>query len=88
VNHLFNWYTNTSCTSSALHGAARTPTPIIDRLQAELLKALQFPEAKERILGLGAEPIGSTSKDAAAFLKNETARWARVAKEARIPLVE
>jgi tripartite-type tricarboxylate transporter receptor subunit TctC len=67
---------------------ARTPVPIIERLHAELAKALQHPEARERILGLGAEPIGSTPKDAAAFLKNETARWARVAKEARIPLVE
>ena len=67
---------------------ARTPAPIIDRLQAELVKALQHPEVKERIMGLGAEAIGSTPKEAAAFLKNETARWARVAKEARIPLVE
>ena len=67
---------------------AKTPAPIIDRLQAELSKALQNPEAKERILGLGAEPIGSTPKEAVAFLKNETARWARVAKEARIPQVE
>ncbi len=67
---------------------ARTPAAIVERLHAELVKALQFPEAKERILGLGAEPIGSAPKDAAAFLKNETARWARVAKEAKIPLVE
>jgi len=67
---------------------SRTPAPIIERVQAELVKALQNPEAKERILWLGAEPVGSTPKEAAAFLKNETARWARVAKEARIPLVE
>ena len=67
---------------------ARTPAPIVDRLNAELVKALQHPEVKERIMGLGAEAIGSTPKEAAVFLKNETARWARVAKEARIPLVE
>ena len=67
---------------------ARTPAPIVDRLNAELVKALQHPEVKERIMGLGAEAIGSTPKEAAAFLKNETARWARVAREAKIPLVE
>lgn len=67
---------------------ARTPAPIIDRLQAELTKAMQYPEARERILGLGAVPIGSTPKEAAAFLKNEIARWTRVSKEARIPQVD
>ena len=67
---------------------ARTPAPIVDRLNAELVKALQHPEVKERIMGLGAEAIGSTPKEAAAFLKNETARWARVAREAKIPLVD
>jgi tripartite-type tricarboxylate transporter receptor subunit TctC len=67
---------------------ARTPAAIIDRLQVELVKAMQVPEAKERIRELGAEPVGSTPREAAAFLKNETARWARVWKEARIPTVD
>jgi tripartite-type tricarboxylate transporter receptor subunit TctC len=67
---------------------ARTPAVIIDRLQGELVKAMQDPEAKERIMALGAEPVGSTPREAAAFLKNEIARWAKVSKEARIPLVD
>jgi tripartite-type tricarboxylate transporter receptor subunit TctC len=67
---------------------ARTPAAIIDRLQGELVKAMQDPEAKERIMGLGAEPVGSTPREAASFLKNEIARWAKVSKEARIPLVD
>jgi tripartite-type tricarboxylate transporter receptor subunit TctC len=67
---------------------ARTPAAIIDRLQGELVKAMQDPEAKERIMALGAEPVGSTPREAAAFLKNEIARWAKVSKEARIPLVD
>jgi tripartite-type tricarboxylate transporter receptor subunit TctC len=67
---------------------ARTPAVIVDRLQGELVKAMQEPEAKERILALGAEPVGSTPREAAAFLKNEIARWAKVSKEARIPLVD
>jgi tripartite-type tricarboxylate transporter receptor subunit TctC len=71
-----------------LMAPARTPTAIIDRLHGELVKAMQDPEAKERILGLGAEPVGSTPREAAAFLKNEIARWAKVSKEARIPLID
>ncbi len=67
---------------------ARTPAAIIDRLRAELVKALQNPEVVERAKELGAEPVGSTPREAAAFLKNEIARWAKVSKEAHIPLVE
>jgi len=67
---------------------ARTPAAIIDRLRAELVKALQNPEVVERARELGAEPVGSTPREAAAFLKNEIARWAKVSKEARIPLVD
>lgn len=67
---------------------ARTPAAIIDRLHAELVKALQNPEVVERAKELGAEPVGSTPREAAAFLKNEIARWAKVSKEARIPLVD
>lgn len=67
---------------------ARTPAPIIERLRAELVKAQQHPEAKERIMALGAESVGSAPAEAAAFLKNEVARWAKVAKEAKIPLVD
>lgn len=65
-----------------------TLAAIIERLQAELAKAMQHAEARERILGLGAEPVGSALRDAATFLKNETARWGTVSKEARIPLVD
>lgn len=67
---------------------ARTPAAIIDRLRAELVKALQNPEVVERAKELGAEPVGSTPREAAAFLKNEIARWAQVSKEAHIPLVD
>ena len=71
-----------------LMAPARTSPAVIERVHAELVKALQVPEARERILALGAEPIGAPPKEAAAFLKNEMARWARVAKEAKIPLVD
>lgn len=67
---------------------ARTPPAIIERVHAELVKAMQVPDARDRILALGAEPVGAPPRDAVAFLKNEMARWARVSKEAKIPLVD
>jgi len=36
---------------------------------------------RERFLALGAEPVGSTSEQFAAFFKNEVAKWAKVVKE-------
>jgi len=67
---------------------ARTPAAVVERYNAEVVKVLQHPEARERILGLGAEPVGSSSKEAAAFLKSELARWSKVAKEAKIQAVD
>lgn len=67
---------------------AHTPNAVVQRLNAELAKALGNREARERITGLGADPIGSSPQEAAAFLKSELARWARVAKEANIQAVD
>jgi len=63
---------------------AGTPAATMQRLNAELLKALNVPTARERIVGLGAEPAGSTAAEAAAFLRAQTERWARTVREARI----
>ncbi len=67
---------------------ARTPAFVIERLNAELSKALQVPEARERIIGLGADPVGSTPTEGAHLLKAELARWARTVKEARIQVID
>jgi tripartite-type tricarboxylate transporter receptor subunit TctC len=63
---------------------AATPRPIIDRLNAEALKALASPEVRERLTVLGAEPMGMTPAAFDAFLRSETARMAQVVKSAGI----
>lgn len=60
---------------------AGTPAPVIAKLRAEIVAALQLPEIKERIAGLGFEPIGSTPEAFAAFIKSEVTQWAKVARE-------
>ena len=45
------------------------------------VKAMQIPEVSKRLLSLGFEPIGSTPEEAAASIRNELAKWARVARE-------
>jgi tripartite-type tricarboxylate transporter receptor subunit TctC len=63
---------------------AKTPTVIVDRLHGEIVRILQRPEMQERLLGLGADPVGSSPQAFAAFIKSEHAKWARVIREANI----
>lgn len=51
------------------------------RLQAETANVLRLPEVRERLATLGAEPVGSTQEQFAAFMRAEDARWGRVIRE-------
>jgi tripartite-type tricarboxylate transporter receptor subunit TctC len=63
---------------------ARVPAEIVARLNAEIVRILKLPEMHERLLGLGADPVGNTPQAFAAFVKSEHDKWARVIKEAGI----
>ncbi len=68
----------------ALLAPAGTPKAIIDRLNAEALKALASAEVKQKLAGFGAEPMPMSSAAFDAFIKAETARMAQVVKSAGI----
>jgi tripartite-type tricarboxylate transporter receptor subunit TctC len=70
----------------ALWVPAGTPKDIVDRLGAEVGKALASPELKQIWAGLNATTGPTNPKDATVFLSDETARWAKVAKEASIKI--
>ena len=63
---------------------AKTPKAIIDRVSEETRKAVAAPDTRKRLLDLGAEPLGSTPEEFAAFVKSEYAKWGVVVKEAGI----
>ena len=64
---------------------AKTPRPVIDRLAAELAKVLEQPEIKQRLAGIGMEPVADSSPKAfGALIQSELARWAKVVREAGI----
>lgn len=63
---------------------AKTPRPIIDRLHAEIVRALNSADLRDRLKGLGADPVGNTPEQYAAFMQNEIAKWAKVIKAAGI----
>jgi tripartite-type tricarboxylate transporter receptor subunit TctC len=55
-----------------------TPKPIIDRLAAETAKAINESDIKERFSQIGIVPVGNTPAQAAKFLEDEIAKWAKV----------
>ncbi len=63
---------------------AGTPRDIITRLHGATAKALQNPEVRQRLLNDGAEPVGSSPEEFAAYLRSETAKWAKVIQAAGI----
>jgi tripartite-type tricarboxylate transporter receptor subunit TctC len=61
--------------------AARTPQPIVDRLSAEILKAMDAPDMRERLRGMGSEPPAARSPDQfAAFVAAELKTYTALVK--------
>jgi tripartite-type tricarboxylate transporter receptor subunit TctC len=60
---------------------AGVPQPVVQRLNAEFVKALQQPELRQRLASQGAEPLTSTPEEFAAYLRSEIAKWAKVVKD-------
>lgn len=56
----------------------RTPRRVVARLQAEIVKALDAPEVKERLGAQGLDPVGNTPEQFAAYVQSEIVKWAKV----------
>lgn len=63
---------------------AKTPRAIVERLHGEIVKALASPQVKEKLVGLGADPVGNTPEQYTAFMQAEIAKWTKVIKAAGI----
>ncbi|SNS47801.1 Tripartite-type tricarboxylate transporter, receptor component TctC [Noviherbaspirillum humi] len=59
---------------------AATPAPVVNKLSNEVAKIVALPEIREKILGQGAEPVGSKSDEFASYIRSETKKWAEVVK--------
>jgi tripartite-type tricarboxylate transporter receptor subunit TctC len=63
---------------------AGTPSDIVSKLNAEVAKAAQTAEARNRLLADGSEPYTMSSAQMADLMKRETAQWAQIVKAAKI----
>jgi tripartite-type tricarboxylate transporter receptor subunit TctC len=64
---------------------AGTPKPVIDRLNAELQKALVIPAVKSRLEDMGGEVRGSTPEEMRNMVAAQTQKWIQVVNDAKIP---
>lgn len=67
---------------AGLMAPAGTPKSVVLMLNAATVKALASPDMRERLAGEGAEPVGNTPEQFAAFVKAELAKWAQAIKQA------
>jgi len=68
----------------ALMAPAGTPRAVIARIHGDVAKALQLPDVRERLAGMGAEPSGESPAELAARIKAEYERWGEVVRKANI----
>ena len=61
-----------------------TPRAVVERLNAEVVKAMNAADIRERLSGLGGEPASGSPEDAQAFLSREFEQWGKVIREAGI----
>ena len=65
---------------------ANTPKPIIQRLNAEVMKALQSADVRQKLALQGAEPLGSTPEAYGEYIQKELTRWEGVVKQTGVTL--
>jgi tripartite-type tricarboxylate transporter receptor subunit TctC len=68
----------------ALMAPAQTPDPIIRKLNEGVVRALNLPDVRTALEAQGATPVGGSPAELAAVIAADTARWAKVIKEANI----
>jgi tripartite-type tricarboxylate transporter receptor subunit TctC len=60
---------------------AGTPPEIVKRLNTEIVKILKLPDVSEKLVGLGAQPVGNSSEEFSVLVKAEVVKWADVVKK-------
>ena len=63
---------------------AKTPKALVSKLAAETQRILKLPDVNERITGLGAQPVGGTPQEYAAFIRSEIVKWEKVIRSAGV----
>jgi tripartite-type tricarboxylate transporter receptor subunit TctC len=74
--HAVGWF--------GVFAAAKTPQPVVSRLNAEITALMNDPEVRDRLLAQGAEPLPGSPADLRNYLAREIEKWGKVIREAGI----
>lgn len=70
----------------AVFASAKTPRRIVDRLNSEIAALMREPESRERLLALGAEPVGGRPVELRVEVNREIGQWAKVIRDAGLKM--
>lgn len=70
----------------AMYGPAQLPPDTLKRLESAMVRAIQQPQVRERLIQLGYDPVGSTSAELAAAQRADLARWEKPIKATGVTL--
>ncbi len=65
----------------AMFAPANTPKPIVDKLNAEVIRIFKLPDVAERLKTIGLDPVLSSSEELAKYQASEIVKWAKVVRE-------
>ena len=65
----------------AMFAPANVPKPVIDKLNAEVVRVFRLPEVQDRLKTLGLDAVLSTPEELARYQALEITKWAKVVKE-------
>jgi tripartite-type tricarboxylate transporter receptor subunit TctC len=65
----------------AVFAPARTPRPIVEKIQREIARSIRLPDVRERLSPQMIEPVGSSPSELGTFLQREVAKWGAIVKE-------
>lgn len=60
------------------------PSVPINTIHAEVVKILNTPDVRDKLIAAGSEPVGNTPEAFSAYVKSELARWGRIIRENNI----
>ena len=69
---------------NAIFAPAGTAPAIVNRLQAEIAKVVKIPEVRDRMHALGGEIVASSPADLGAWVREQSASWAKVVRASNI----
>ena len=71
---------------TGLAGPAKLPKTVVDRLNAEVRRAVAAPDVKSKLQAMGGDPRGTTPEEMRALVARQLATWSKLAKEANISI--